>query len=106
MQAIPPVLLFNIPVFSVILWYIHLSTQYASRSENSESRIKSSRPLVSHLAFFSFGVLSVIAGSLGLAACTLGAHHSSLEASESVVVALIKCECKVNCFFTAFASDA
>jgi hypothetical protein len=53
--------------------------------------------LISYFAFFSLGILSIIAGSLGLAACTLdrlGTCHSSLEVGERVVVALIKYQCK------------
>src|ERR1700683_1321152 len=97
MQAIPSVLFFIIPVFSVILLYIRLSARYASRSFPAESRDRSSRPVLSYIAFLSFGILSVISGSLGLAECIFesrGNRHSSLDAGEHVVVALIKFERK------------
>jgi hypothetical protein len=95
MQATPSALLFIIPVCSAVLLYIRLSAQLASRSLHSEFPDKSPRPIISYVAFLSFGILSVVAGSLGLAACTAehhGVRHPSLEASEQVVVALIEFE--------------
>jgi len=106
MQVIPPTLFFAVPVFSMILLYIRVSTQFTPRSSNPESRDKFSRPLVSYFAFLSFGVFTVIAGSLGLAACILksrGAGYTSLDAGEHVIVALIKYECK--CFNTSALSS-
>jgi hypothetical protein len=100
MQAIPPALFFVVPVFSVILLYIRLSAQSAaSRSSKPESCDAVSRPLVAYFAHVSFSILSVIAGSLGMAASTLehpGARYVSLDAGEHIVVALIKYGCK--CF--------
>jgi uncharacterized membrane protein YkvI len=97
MQAIPSTLFFIVPIISVILLCVRLSAQYASKSLHSDSRDRSPRPLLAYFAFCSFGVLSAVAGSLGLAAYTLERHqsdHSSLETGQRVVVALIKYECK------------
>ena len=97
MQAIPSTLFFIIPVFSVILLCIRPSAQQQPRSSPSEPRDKFPRPLLSYFAFFSFGVLSALVGSLGLAAFTLesrGVSYSSLESGKRVIVTLIKYECK------------
>ena len=93
MQAIPPALFFVVPVFSVILLYIRLSPQ-STASTKPESCDTLSRPLIACFAYVSFGILSVIAGSLGIAASTLSEHpgvrYVNLEAGGHIVVALIK----------------
>jgi uncharacterized membrane protein YkvI len=103
MQAIPPALFFIVPVFSVILLYIRLSAQFAAfRSSKPESGDTVSRPLVAYFAYVSFGILSVIAGSLGIAASTLehsGTRYANLDAGGRIVVALIKYGCKSASFF-------
>jgi hypothetical protein len=103
MQAIPSGLFFIVPVFSVILLYIRLSARFAAfRSSKPESGDTVSRPLVAYFAYVSFGILSVIAGSLGIAASTLehsGTRYANLDAGGRIVVALIKYGCKSASYF-------
>jgi hypothetical protein len=100
LQVIPSALFFIVPVFSAILLYSRLLTQSAaSKSRTPESRDIVSRPLVAYFAYVSFGILSMVAGALGIAASTYerhGAYYASLDAGGRVIVALIKYECE--CF--------
>lgn len=83
-----------VPFVSVYLIFQRVSSQSARRSSQNDSPPMYSRSIASVFVFLSLGLLSIVIGSLGLAACFDKTHRSALNTGKEVVVTVIQFECE------------